>query len=82
MLGIILFYLPSLLCGIHVVRTGREMYWLWLFVIGPLIAPAFYVLAVLVPQWMGGRTARGVGKVARPALDPRTRLSQCRARTR
>ncbi len=44
MFGIILFYLPSLVCGFHVVRTGREMFWLWLFVIGPLIAPAFYFL--------------------------------------
>ena len=70
MLGIILFYLPSLLCGIHVVRTGREMYWLWLFIIGPLIAPAFYFLAVLVPSWMGGTQARSVGKAARQALDP------------
>ena len=57
MLGIILFYLPSLLCGIHVVRTGREMYWLWLFVIGPLIAPAFYVLANAFDALPDGLTA-------------------------
>jgi hypothetical protein len=70
MIMLILTYLPSVLCGIHVVRTGREMYWLWLFVIGPLVAPAFYLFAVLMPEWMGGRTARGVGKAARDALDP------------
>lgn len=70
MIYLILTYLPSLLCGIHVVRTGREMFWLWLFIIGPLIAPAFYVLAVLVPSMLGGRTARNVGKAARQALDP------------
>lgn len=70
MIFLILTYLPSLLCGMHVVRTGREMFWLWLFIIGPVIAPAFYVLAVLVPEWMGGRTARNVGKAARQALDP------------
>lgn len=70
MLFLILTYLPSLLCGIHVVRTGREMFWLWLFIIGPLLAPAFYVLAVLAPEWMGGRTARGVGRAAQVALDP------------
>ncbi|ANP47115.1 hypothetical protein [Candidatus Viadribacter manganicus] len=70
MLGLILFYLPSLVCGFHVVRTGREMFWLWLFIIGPLIAPAFYFFAVLVPEWMGGKGARSVGKVARQALDP------------
>lgn len=70
MLILILTYAPSVLCGIHVLRTGREMFWLWLFIIGPLIAPAFYFFAVLVPEWMGGRTARGVGKVAQQALDP------------
>ncbi len=67
---LILSYLPSLLCGVHVVRSGREMYWLWLFVIAPLLAPAFYFFAVLLPEMMGGRTARGVGKAAQRALDP------------
>lgn len=70
MLALILTYLPSLLCGIHVVRTRREMFWLWLFIIGPLIAPAFYFFAVLVPSWMGGTGARKVGQVARQTLDP------------
>jgi hypothetical protein len=67
---LLLTYVPSILCGIHVMRTGREMFWLWLFIIGPLIAPAFYFFAVLVPEWMGGRTARGVGRAAQQALDP------------
>lgn len=70
MIMLILTYAPSVLCGIHVIRTGREMFWLWLFVIGPLIAPAFYFFAVLAPELMGGRTARGVGRAARQALDP------------
>ena len=67
---ILLTYLPSLLCGIHVVRTGREMYWLWIFVIAPLLGPAVYFFAVLLPEMLGGRTARNVGKAARQALDP------------
>ncbi len=70
MIMLILTYVPSVLCGVHVIRTGREMFWLWLFIIGPLIAPAFYFFAVLMPEMMGGRTARGVGKVARLAIDP------------
>jgi hypothetical protein len=69
-LGLILTYLPSLVCGIHVVRTGREMYWLWIFVIAPMLGPAFYFFAVLVPDWMGGRTARGLGRATQQALDP------------
>ncbi len=70
MLGLLLTYLPSVLCGIHVIRTGREMFWLWLFIIGPLLAPAFYFFAVLVPAWTGGSTARRMGKAAQNALDP------------
>lgn len=70
MILLVLSYLPSLLCGVHVVRTGREMYWLWLFVIAPMLAPAFYFFAVLMPEMMGGRTARNVGKAARQAIDP------------
>lgn len=66
----LLTYLPSLLCGIHVVRSGREMYWLWIFVIAPLLGPAVYFFAVLLPEMMGGRAARNVGKAARQALDP------------
>jgi hypothetical protein len=67
---LILTYVPSVLCGIHVLRTGREMFWLWLFIIGPMIAPAFYLFAVLIPEWMGGRTARGIGRATQQALDP------------
>jgi hypothetical protein len=70
MILLILSYVPSVLCGIHVLRTGREMFWLWLFIIGPMIAPAFYLFAVLIPEWMGGRTARGLGRATQQALDP------------
>lgn len=70
MMILILTYLPSLLCAAHVLRTGREMFWLWLFIIGPIIAPLFYFFAVLAPEWMGGRTARGIGRATRRAIDP------------
>jgi hypothetical protein len=46
------------------------MYWLWIFVIAPMLGPAFYLFAVLVPEWMGGRTARGIGRATQQALDP------------
>lgn len=70
MILLILSYVPSLVCGVHVVRTGREMYWLWIFAIAPMLGPAFYFFAVLLPEWMGGRTGRGVSKAARQAINP------------
>ena len=79
MMMLILTYVPSVLCGIHVLRTGREMFWLWLFIIGPMIAPAFYFFAVLLPEMLGGRTARGVGKAAQRALNPQREYRQAMA---
>jgi hypothetical protein len=70
MIYLILSYLPSLLCGIHAVRSGRAQTWLWVLVIAPMIGPAIYVFAVLAPEWMGGRTARRIGATARAVLDP------------
>ncbi len=70
MIFLILTYLPALLCGIHVVRTGREMYWLWILVIAGPLGALIYFCAVIVPELAGGRTARGIGKAARQTLDP------------
>ncbi|HVK79372.1 MAG TPA: hypothetical protein VM915_02060 [Verrucomicrobiae bacterium] len=70
MILLILSYLPALLCGIHVVRTGRELYWLWILVIAGPLGAAIYFLAIILPEMMGGRTARNVGKAARQAIDP------------
>ena len=67
---LLIYYVPSLLCGIHVVRTGREMYWLWILVIAGPLGAAIYFLAIIVPELLGGRTARGMGRAARQALDP------------
>jgi hypothetical protein len=70
MLYLILSYLPAILCGIHVVRTGREMYWLWILVIAGPLGAAIYFVAIILPELLGGRTARGMGRAAQQALDP------------
>jgi len=78
MLILILTYLPSLICGIHAVRSGQQMYWLWILVIAPLLGPLIYFFAVLVPEFAGGRTARGVTRAAQQALDPERELRLAR----
>lgn len=67
---LILSYVPSLLCGLHAVRSGRAQTWLWILVIGGPLGATIYVFAVLVPEWMGGRTARNISATARAVLDP------------
>lgn len=70
MLFVILAYLPSVIAGIHAVRTGRAQTWLFILVIAPGLGPVIYFLAEIVPELMGGRTARKLGSVARQAFDP------------
>jgi hypothetical protein len=54
----------------HVVRTGREMFWLWLFIIGPVIAPAFYFFAVLAAGDDGRPHRARRRQSGTQALDP------------
>ena len=70
MLYLILSYLPSIICAVHVIRGGREMYWLFIFVIAPLLGPLIYFVAILAPELAAGRTVRQLGKQAAKAIDP------------
>lgn len=69
-MALILYYIPSLVCGIHVVRTGQQMYWIWLLVIGGPLGAAIYFFAVMLPDIAGGRTGRSVTRGVQNALDP------------
>jgi len=70
MLYLILTWLPSLLCAVHIVRSGQQYYWLWIVLaFGPLGAGVYFV-AVILPDFAGGRTARGVTRAAANVLDP------------
>ncbi len=70
MLYLIMLYLPSIIAGIHAVRTGRAQLWLFVLVIAPGLGPIIYFFAEIVPEMLGGRTARKLGSAARHALDP------------
>jgi hypothetical protein len=55
---------------IHVVRTGQQMYWMWIIIAFGPVGSLVYVFAVLLPDLMGGTTARRLSKAARDTLDP------------
>jgi hypothetical protein len=60
----------SIVLCVHVVRTNQNMYWLWLILIIPWLGGLVYIAAIIVPEMLGGRTARRVGSAARQSLDP------------
>ena len=57
-------------CVIHVVRTGRPMYWIFLLFIGSYIAIAAYLLAEVLPGLGQSRTARRAPRGAHDRIDP------------
>lgn len=63
-------FLLSLLCGIHVVRTGRELYWIVILVIAPGLGALVYLLAVILPEQMNPSRRRGAVRAARRVVDP------------
>ncbi|MES2317419.1 MAG: hypothetical protein V4631_07965 [Pseudomonadota bacterium] len=69
-LGLGVHFLIALFFAVHVVRTGRELYWLILLFSFPLLGSLVYFLAIFLPQSRLERTlGKAVGAVGR-SLDP------------
>ena len=67
--GLVLIFVIAM--SVHVVRTGRNLYWLWLILIlAPPLGAFIYFVAIVLPELMGGPTARRMGRTARDTLDP------------
>jgi len=63
-------YAVQVLCIVHVVRTGRPFYWIYILLFAPGLGGLAYAIAEVLPELLGTREARqAVGK-ARRALDP------------
>jgi hypothetical protein len=60
----------SIALAVHVVRTGRELFWLWIILIFQPIGGLVYFLAIVLPELTRGPAARRLERTARAALDP------------
>ena len=76
-IGVILL-LAQITCAVHVARTGRNYYWIYIIVFVPVVGMAAYFFAELLPELMQSRTARqaasGVAKALNPGKDLREAL--------
>src|SRR3954462_4721443 len=66
----ILHVLLGVACAVHVVRTGRSYFWIYIVLIFPIVGPLIYVIAEVLPDFIGARTTRRVASSARRLLDP------------
>ena len=48
----------SILLAVHVVRTGREMYWLFIILMFQPLGGVVYAIVHVLPDIFGGSTAR------------------------
>lgn len=60
----------QVVCGLHVVRSGQERYWLYLIIALPGIGCLIYGLGVMLPEMLGSRTGRRVVTQVQDRLDP------------
>jgi hypothetical protein len=69
-MSIYIVYAIQIALVVHVLKTGRDRYWIWLLIFLPLIAGAAYFLIEILPDLRGSifgqRALRGVRK----AIDP------------
>lgn len=77
-----LVYLLQIALIVHVLRTGRNMYWVFILVIAPGIGGLAYVIVELLPalqnDWRARRALRNVKSVLDPAADLRRHEKQHR----
>jgi hypothetical protein len=69
----------SILLCVHVVRTHRELFWLWIILLFQPLGGLVYVFAIIVPELVRGPTARKVGRAARETLDPMRSYREAKA---
>ena len=62
---------------IHIVRTGREYYWIWLVFI-PVVGPVVYVVTQILPDLMGNYRVRTTTRALGRAIDPHREVRRAR----
>ncbi len=71
-LGLLFFI--QLAFAIHVVRSGREYYWIYIIMFIPALGCAVYFFTQVLPELGQSRTARRVGSSLLKAVDPEREL--------
>jgi hypothetical protein len=74
-----LHILIALFCAVHVVRSGQQLYWLFILFAFPLLGSAVYFFAVYLPNSRLERGAFKAVSAAARALDPGRDVREARA---
>ena len=58
----------------HVIKTGRNMLWIWALLFLPGVGSLAYILVEILPTLFGSRSARSAARGVRRAIDPNREL--------
>jgi hypothetical protein len=64
---------------VHVIKTGRNMLWIWAIALLPLVGSIAYAVVEVLPQVLGGRTARRAKSGVQRLIDPDRELRRASA---
>lgn len=64
---------------VHVIKTGRNMLWIWAIALLPLVGSIAYVVVEIMPEALGGGTARRARSGMRRMMDPDRELRRASA---
>jgi hypothetical protein len=66
----ILVLLLEVACIVHIMRTGRERFWIYVVLFLPMAGMLAYLAAEILPDVMGSRAAHRLNRKAVSVLDP------------
>jgi hypothetical protein len=69
----------SIAMAVHVVRTNREIYWVFIILIAMPLGGLIYFIAIVLPGLLGGTTARRMSQAAKATLDPERGYRQAKS---
>jgi len=64
---------------VHVIKTGRNTLWIWAIALLPAAGSLAYMAVEILPELVGGRTARRTRAGMRRIIDPNRDLRQAEA---
>jgi hypothetical protein len=64
---------------VHVIRTGRSQIWILALAFLPVVGPLAYLVTEILPEILGGRSARRAGAGVRRMIDPNRDLRRAAA---
>ena len=67
-------------CAIHVVRSGRQLYWIWILLIGSYLGVLVYVVTAVIPDLRNDPRSRSAARQVLHTFDPERRRRQIKQR--